>query len=237
MRMIKVCNVCNKSTEHAAWNATTCIECTKDGYKWCSECNSIKLLSEFHRNGTKIRSKCRKCEIARTSTLQKENKEHVNQLNKQRQQVRYATDKDFKLARDTSSSRWRSNNREAYNEAINSYKRERYATDEAFRVTCLCYSHNRRASLKGTLTDQDWQDAKVFFNNTCAYCGVDSKLTMDHIIPISKGGKTTPDNIIPACSSCNSSKQAEDVVEWYTKQVFYNKDRLESIIKFVTSRR
>lgn len=60
---------------------------------------------------------------------------------------------------------------------------------------------------------------------------------MDHIVPISKGGKTTTDNIIPACSSCNSSKQAEDVVEWYTKQVFYNKDRLESIIKFVAARR
>lgn len=233
MRMIKVCNVCNKSTEHAAWNATTCIECTKDGYKWCSECNSIKLLSEFHRNGTKIRSKCRKCEIARTSTLQKENKEHVNQLNKQRQQVRYATDKDFKLARDTSSSRWRSNNREAYNEAINSYKRERYATDEAFRVTCLSYSHNRRASLKGTLTDQDWQECLEYFGNECAYCSSRELMTVDHVEPISKEGTHSKTNVVCACKSCNSSKGNKDMLSWFSTQAFFDTTKLTNINKWV----
>lgn len=62
-------------------------------------------------------------------------------------------------------------------------------------------------------------------------------LTMDHVVPISKGGKTTIDNVIPACSSCNSSKQARDIIEWYTSQPFYSKNRLDNIIKFVTTRR
>ena len=64
------------------------------------------------------------------------------------------------------------------------------------------------------------------------------KMSTGNISTVRKGGgKTTVDNVIPACSRCNSSKQAYDVVEWYTKQLFYSKDRLDSIIKFVTARR
>jgi len=29
---------------------------------------------------------------------------------------------------------------------------------------------------------------------------------MDHVIPLSKGGKHLPSNVVPACASCNSSK-------------------------------
>jgi len=42
---------------------------------------------------------------------------------------------------------------------------------------------------------------------TCMYCGVkDKKLTIDHIIPRSKGGKSTFENCVSACKSCNSKK-------------------------------
>ncbi len=237
MRMIKECKVCNKNTEHAAWNATTCIECTKAGYKWCSECNSIKLLSDFHRNGTKIRSKCRKCEIARTSVLQKENKVRVNQLNKQRQQVKYATSKDFKQSRDTSTYKWRSNNREAYNQAISRYKRERYRTDEAYRLTCLNYSHNRRTNIEGTLTDQDWQECLEYFDTKCAYCGSTEQLTMDHVDPVSKGGTHTVTNIVCACKSCNSSKGTKNIIKWYGAQPFFSQERLNRIFEWRTMMR
>ncbi len=44
-------------------------------------------------------------------------------------------------------------------------------------------------------------------NYTCQYCGVHKKdLTVDHIIPKSKGGKDTWDNVITACLKCNVSK-------------------------------
>jgi 5-methylcytosine-specific restriction endonuclease McrA len=41
---------------------------------------------------------------------------------------------------------------------------------------------------------------------TCQYCGVQGDLTFDHVIPRSRGGRTTWDNVVAACSSCNLRK-------------------------------
>lgn len=40
----------------------------------------------------------------------------------------------------------------------------------------------------------------------CQYCGNTKKLTLDHVIPRSKGGKHSWDNVVIACESCNSRK-------------------------------
>lgn len=40
----------------------------------------------------------------------------------------------------------------------------------------------------------------------CQYCGVDDDLTFDHLVPRSRGGLTTWDNVITACSTCNLRK-------------------------------
>lgn len=40
----------------------------------------------------------------------------------------------------------------------------------------------------------------------CQYCGSTKKLTLDHVIPRSKGGKHSWDNVVIACSGCNSRK-------------------------------
>jgi 5-methylcytosine-specific restriction endonuclease McrA len=41
---------------------------------------------------------------------------------------------------------------------------------------------------------------------TCQYCGAREELTFDHVIPRSKGGMTTWDNVVAACSACNLRK-------------------------------
>ncbi len=40
----------------------------------------------------------------------------------------------------------------------------------------------------------------------CQYCGDPKDLTFDHVIPRSKGGRTTWENVVTACSPCNLSK-------------------------------
>lgn len=42
--------------------------------------------------------------------------------------------------------------------------------------------------------------------HSCQYCGSKKKLTLDHVIPRSKGGKHTWDNVVTACERCNSKK-------------------------------
>lgn len=48
------------------------------------------------------------------------------------------------------------------------------------------------------------------FAGRCAYCAKPAT-TWDHIAPVSRGGRTVPGNIVPACVSCNSSKRDKDV--------------------------
>lgn len=50
----------------------------------------------------------------------------------------------------------------------------------------------------------------------CAYCGEkvnESELTIDHIIPTSRGGKTTFENCVSACFECNSRKKKDKTPE------------------------
>ncbi len=42
--------------------------------------------------------------------------------------------------------------------------------------------------------------------HTCQYCGSLKQLTLDHVIPTSKGGTHTWDNVVTACETCNNRK-------------------------------
>ena len=67
----------------------------------------------------------------------------------------------------------------------------------------------RRARLRGLtehFTQQQWLALKKNFNYRCAHCRRRTKLTVDHIIPLSKNGVDTIDNIQPLCKSCNTRK-------------------------------
>lgn len=43
-------------------------------------------------------------------------------------------------------------------------------------------------------------------NYTCQYCGSTSTLTLDHVMPVSRGGKSSWENVVTACYPCNSRK-------------------------------
>jgi 5-methylcytosine-specific restriction endonuclease McrA len=58
-------------------------------------------------------------------------------------------------------------------------------------------------------------------NNTCHYCNAPAN-TADHIIPVSKGGGHGIENLLPACTKCNSSRQDKTLVRmryWSKKYV------------------
>lgn len=61
-----------------------------------------------------------------------------------------------------------------------------------------------------TLTLNEWLEILKDYDYKCAYCGIEfDKNTLperDHIIPISKDGDNTKENIVPSCRSCNAKK-------------------------------
>jgi 5-methylcytosine-specific restriction endonuclease McrA len=53
----------------------------------------------------------------------------------------------------------------------------------------------------------------------CAYCGAtDRPLQRDCVLPISRGGRYTLGNVVPACGSCNASKNNDEVTSWLRRK-------------------
>lgn len=83
------------------------------------------------------------------------------------------------------------------------------------RATTYARRRNRRmAKLEHDLTDLEWLALKAAWQG-CAYCGSrDSPLQKDCVLPISRGGRYTLDNVVPACGPCNASKCNAEVTGW-----------------------
>src|SRR5690625_2346587 len=56
---------------------------------------------------------------------------------------------------------------------------------------------------------------KLRRGDICAYCDTVGRTTSDHILPKSRGGPDTGDNIVRSCRSCNSRKGSKDLFECY----------------------
>jgi 5-methylcytosine-specific restriction endonuclease McrA len=52
----------------------------------------------------------------------------------------------------------------------------------------------------------------------CAYCGADGPLQRDCVLPISRGGRYTVANVVPACRRCNTSKCNLEVTSWMRRK-------------------
>ena len=73
------------------------------------------------------------------------------------------------------------------------------------------------------------KDIKESWNHKCAYCESEDNLTIDHILPQSKGGLDTTTNVVCSCHSCNQSKGHEHWKLWYVQQDFYSEERFDKI--------
>lgn len=58
----------------------------------------------------------------------------------------------------------------------------------------------------GDLNDYEWERILRRYDHRCVACGRKGDITMDHIVPIAKGGRHSAENMQPLCRSCNSSK-------------------------------
>lgn len=79
------------------------------------------------------------------------------------------------------------------------------------QATIAKLSAIRRASknIEASLTSDEWQQILEFHQFRCVYCGCHpKKLEQDHVIPVTKGGQHTKENVVPACRSCNARKNS-----------------------------
>lgn len=72
----------------------------------------------------------------------------------------------------------------------------------------------RRVGAEGSYTVAEWNAKAQSLGGVCYYCGVGGELTVDHALPLSRGGTNFIDNLLPACFSCNSKKGAKTAIEY-----------------------
>ena len=80
--------------------------------------------------------------------------------------------------------------------------------DEAFL-------RRQRAKARELRRTRWWQ--RKIARQTCYYCGKRvpaAELTMDHIVPLVRGGRSVKENLVPACKACNTRKKTLLPMEW-----------------------
>lgn len=124
--------------------------------------------------------------------------------------------------------RWRERLRESNPEAFQALLDEKAANGRKWRKTkagklkSAAIQRQRRARKQGAehaLTVEQWESicerhADARGNVCCAYCSTSCEPTMDHVVPLARGGNHCESNVVPACKPCNSSKGAKLVTEW-----------------------
>lgn len=179
--------------------------------KKCTKCNKNLPETDFHKckigeNG--LRSWCKECVKQWAYVNKKELKEYKKQWN-----VRN-NERQRKLKSD---KYW--DGRSPYipktEEERKAYKHHWY---EINKKDCIARAKVSRAKRRdriyqngGSFTKDEWLDLCERFDNQCVCCGNQGDLSVDHIVPISKGGTNYIWNIQPLCLMCNLKKGTKTV--------------------------
>lgn len=121
---------------------------------------------------------------------------------------KYRQTENGKKVNNKISRNWQINNPEKKREAEKKYRQ----SDKGkliFTMKSQRY-RSRKKNLPSTLTADEWLEILENQGNKCNNCKVSFekvKATQDHIVPVSKGGAYTKENIQALCGSCNSSKR------------------------------
>lgn len=106
------------------------------------------------------------------------------------------------------------NNQEAQQRRRLRYIESDPARHKLQRVAIQNKHRARKRGNGGTATSAEISALKAKQKGRCAGCGKRRLLELDHITPLSKGGRHDSDNLQFLCRSCNASKSARDVIVW-----------------------
>lgn len=156
--------------------------------KKCTLCLQTKPLSSFHKDlssADRLTQRCATCRNILQNAYRIDKQENAWTSKKRPTQ----TPEDKRL-RD------------------NAYRRKR----NALLVFANATSRAKRfESFIGVFTKKE---INRLYKSPCTYCGSYDKISLDHVMPLARGGRHTKGNIVPACFSCNSSKKNKTLTEW-----------------------
>jgi 5-methylcytosine-specific restriction endonuclease McrA len=160
--------------------------------KTCTRCDKEKELVEFYKERLSkdgFQTVCVACTRIAQAIYHKE---------------WYQKNKESKLL---SNAKWHAENPDKMSEYQKSYFKSH---PEQSR---LKGSRRRARKLNGGVYSVTVKEIADMLKRPCFYCGEESK-HIDHIVPLSRGGRHSIGNLIQACASCNLSKSNKFVIEW-----------------------
>lgn len=174
--------------------------------KVCQRCHKRKSVSHFpkYRNSRDgLQAWCREC-ISEQYHLYRANPEWV--------------ERERKRARDVFNNLTEDQKREKHNRDYE-HEKERLRIDPEYKRRKNRQSNwknQKRDAIRWSLTEhytlEEWEALCKKYDYLCLACKKHGlELTVDHVIPISRGGKDTIDNIQPLCRSCNSKKNNKHI--------------------------
>lgn len=222
-------------------------------FKKCSKCGRWLVASKINFYKAKsgkygLNSKCKECHNNQAKKYYKEHKESRNQYSKKYREK----NKDYyKTYREEHkdyyaeySKKYRKENKDYFQKYCKENK-ERYKDyNKTYRNTpqgqvVMFNAHIKRRQIQeqqgNGITTEQWLEMIKFFDFKCAYSeeyiggNINVNRTIDHIVPLVKGGSHEIWNCVPMCRSYNSSKHDKDIEEWYPQQDFYSENRLNKI--------
>jgi 5-methylcytosine-specific restriction endonuclease McrA len=143
-------------------------------------------------------------------------KKYMEKWRKDNKKHKIKYDKQWKKNNPEYMKKWLKENPESNRPAIKRY----FKTEKG--KACNQRGHFKRQArfreIINTLTAEEWLNILKENNFRCIYCGKDllnlfDKPVRDHIIPISKGGNNTKENVTSACRSCNAKKYNKIIVK------------------------
>ena len=131
----------------------------------------------------------------RMTPEQKQRRQAQNRANEQRRR----RDPKRRLRRRQQQYAWKAANPEKWQEIMRRAQRQ--------------HTYRKKAN-GGYVSRRDWERLIRRHGGLCAYCGDSAATEQDHVFPLSRGGRHTIGNVLPACKPCNSSKHNRLLIEW-----------------------
>lgn len=179
--------------------------------KPCKKCGQTKPLTDFHKNplikdGHK--NSCKECESLHYKIYREKNPRVVTKEQKERwgrNRLLNTPSEDSRAA----SREWYYKNKDRHRAAHKKYLSKNPGLNAS-------YVSKYQARKRGNgVFDIRKKELKRLRLGPCFYCGENkSRMTIDHIIPIKRGGTHSIGNLVSACGSCNSSKRDKFITEW-----------------------